>query len=224
MRAVYIAMRIILSKGWSVNWNKSIPQIDSVVSQRHRTSDEVAIAMANIGGLFTADFDHMLNGWDGCTGLRRDSSNCRLVFASLIDAKVTDTSTSYSEVDQYLLERLGLDMNVGSSARRRLATYYAIGMLVNMQVESNGLALRLPMQPRMTGEDFKSRMDLYGSFVIEEAQDPVEELVHRFNLDTKYRYVPSGFGNNDCLPVEHWVQCLLINLLNDDILITSPTR
>lgn len=113
-----------------------------------------------------------------------------------------------------LMARLGLDAAADTRRKRRLSTYYMLGMFVHMQVESGGKAWCLEQVPELRGDAFRSRLDAFDSFVVTEAAEAGDELADRLRRMSKYRIVHSGSENEDLVPVKQWIRALLLFLLD----------
>lgn len=112
-----------------------------------------------------------------------------------------------------LLERLGLDLSVRSTRRRRLSTYYAMAMLVSLQVESGGTAWRLQTIHALSEEEIHEKMNTFESSVVEEAKVALHELVSRLSGTSKYRIIPTGPPKNTVVPVQVWLRTALLCFL-----------
>jgi hypothetical protein len=119
--------------------------------------------------------------------------------------------------DRRYLARLGLDEKVDTPAKRRLTTYWCLGMLVQLQVSSGGnswlvrrSALRAPAAVDV--DQFVATITALQSTVAVEAAEACLELAERMYLTPKYRVVPSG-GRN--IEVGTWVRAVLLILLGE---------
>lgn len=112
-----------------------------------------------------------------------------------------------------LLGRLGLDLRIKSPRRRRLSTYYALAMLVHLQVESGGNAWRLHDTKEISEADFDERIRSLNCVVADEAKIAIDELSHRLRGSSKYRIIPSGYPNNRMIAVQMWLRLVLLSFL-----------
>lgn len=123
------------------------------------------------------------------------------------------TGVKHNETALILLGRLGLDLSVRSTRRRRLSTYYAFAMLVSLQIESGGNACRFQTILDLSDEEFQDRMKAFKSSVADEAQIALQELLHRLTGSTKYRLVPRGAPSSTMVPVTAWVRTAMLTFL-----------
>eukprot|EP00171_Calliarthron_tuberculosum_P013720 IDg13720t1 len=145
-----------------------------------------------------------------------------------MDSETTESSNSatcrelaggYAILERHLslMERLGLDLAVNSKRKRRLATYYTLGMLVNMQVESGGTAWCLDRVPEMQDSEFQRRIKSLESFVANEAEEAIEELADRLKRMNKYRIIHSGSETDELVTVQQWLRAVLLYLLETPV-------
>lgn len=156
---------------------------------------------------------------DGDGVLRQDSSaNWDKQGGREVDKIAGDLAEEFPNGrDAMLLRMLGMDDKVNTPVKRRLSTYYALGMLVQMQLNSGGNSWQLHqdclLEPAAT--DLNAFIDFAvskESRVAAEAAEAVIELSERLRAAGKYRFVPVG-GRN--IPVDVWIRAVLIALLRD---------
>jgi hypothetical protein len=170
--------------------------------------------MARVGGLLPTELEFALANWDG--GSQHGEG---------------DDSTAYCEStsaqDAELLRRLGMDSMVNTPRKRRLCTYYALGMLVHLQVTSGGNAWQI--RGSCLGASAVVNADEAGFFsvaltehgqsnVVREAIEAVVELSERLTSSSRYRIVPI-VGRN--VPVNQWLRAALLVLLADPTAVPS---
>lgn len=112
-----------------------------------------------------------------------------------------------------LLRRLGLDLSVKSARKRRLSTYYAFGMLVQLQLDSGGNAWRLNDIEDISDEEFRERIDSFDSIIADEAGTALTELSSRLKGTSRYRIIPSGTSHQQLVPVTTWLRLALLAFL-----------
>lgn len=115
-----------------------------------------------------------------------------------------------------LLTRLGMDMTSGSRRGRRLSTYYALGMLVQLQVDSGGNAWCLSHVDDLSDEDFEERIKSFDSHVANEAKEAVYELTDRLRGSSRFRVLPSG-SSSGMVPVGRWLRAVLLMFLDNPV-------
>lgn len=112
-----------------------------------------------------------------------------------------------------LLGRMGLDLRVKSARKRRLSTYYALGMLVHLQVESGGNAWRMHTILELSDAEFDHRIAKFNCIIAEEAKVAIQELISRLRGSSKYRILPTGTPNSNMVPVHVWLRSALLTFL-----------
>lgn len=122
-------------------------------------------------------------------------------------------SQSQQDYMRRILKRIGLDHSTKSSRRRRLSTFYALGMMVNLQIESGGNACCLHNVKKISDEDFMNRINALNSPVADEAVVAVQELSSRLRTSSRYQVVPTGPPHQQMVPVQHWLRSLLLLFL-----------
>lgn len=120
---------------------------------------------------------------------------------------------SQQEQVRRMLKMIGLDRTMKSPRRRCLSTFYALGMLVNLQIESGGNAWCLHEISCLSEDQFRDRISALNSSVADEAHVAVRELSGRLRTSTKYQVVPSGPPIQRMIPVENWLQSVLLLFL-----------
>lgn len=115
-----------------------------------------------------------------------------------------------------LLGRLGLDLSVKSARKRRLSTYYALGMLVHLQIESGGNAWRLHNVDELNDDEFEQRIARFNCIIADEAKVSIQELTSRLRGSSKYRVIPTGFPNSRMVPVNVWLRSVLLLFLETE--------
>lgn len=207
-----------------------------------RHPDEAGAAIAHIGILMPTELEFALASWEGnktkvpqaaplfvdpegdlergesssAFGGRAGSSSSPDVSA----ASTPDVSTRNSRSalrDARYMTRLGFDAKVDTPSKRRLTTYYTLGMLVQLQVSSGGNSwlLRRSMMRSKAITDVNEFVTIIlgmRSPIASEAAVAALELSERLYRTPRYRTVPIA-GRN--IEVGMWVRAVLLVLLHE---------
>jgi hypothetical protein len=175
---------------------------------------EAGAAMACVGGLLPTELEFALASWDGGSqhGVGDDS---------------TSLSQSTSTQNTELLRRLGMDTMVDTPTKRRLCVYYALGMLVHLQVTSGGNAWQIRRSCLRANAVVELEPDAFidlslaehsQSPLAREAAEAVVELSARLRSTSRYRIVPIA-GRN--VPVHQWLRATLLVLMADPTVVPA---
>ena len=119
------------------------------------------------------------------------------------------STSKYNDTALILLDCLSLDLSIRSARPRRLSTYYAMTMLLRLQVESVGHTSRLQTIIHLNDEAFDAKLKAIEGSVAEMGRIAVTELLTRLYGSSRYRIISTGPPKNTIVPITAWLRTAL---------------